>query len=282
MNFIRKLLHTLVYSNLFIAACAVLMTRQTELLWLPGSLPDQTFLAFVFFATLCTYSFHYYFTPPSSQHTKRNEWSLQNRPLLLLLFLSGLAGTIYFSIPLLPHWRYIIPAAIATFLYTAPQLPHPFFRRLRKYAYGKTIFLALIWTYATSILPLLLNHDRWESGFTIYATGRYFLIYCICILFDYRDRETDRQNGVKSLITYLSDTGIHRLFVFSLLACLAMTILLTETGQNERDIILLLLPAILLLFLYQPAKKKPTDILFLVILDGLMALSALLLLLARI
>lgn len=258
------------------------MTRQTEMLWMHGTLADQSLPAFVFFATLCTYSFHYYFTPPSSQHTKRNEWSQQNRTLLLLIFLSGLAGTIYYSIPMLPQWRYIVPAAIATFLYTAPQLPHPFFRRLRRYAYGKTIFLALIWTYTTSILPMLLYHDQWETGFTIYATGRYFLIYCICILFDYRDRETDRQSGVKSLITYLSETGIHRLFVFSWLACLAMTILLLKTGQNRLDIILLLLPAVLLLFVYQPAKKKPTDLVYLVVLDGLMALSGLLLLIARI
>lgn len=281
MTFIRKLLHTLVYSNLFIAACAVLMTRQTVMLWLPA-FPDHQLLSFVFSSTLTAYCFHYYFTSPSPQHTQRNAWNKRGRVLLAILFVLGLAGTIYWFIPLINHWPLLLPAAIATFLYTAPQLPQPFFIRLRKYAYGKTIFLALIWTYVTAVLPLLLAKEPWTSDFILYSSSRYFFIYCICILFDERDREQDRLNGVKSLITYLSKRGIRRLFIFSLLAHVILTLLLLTGGMIITDILILLAPALLLLLIYPRAQHKPSDLFYYVVLDGLLALSALLLLVVRI
>ncbi len=283
MHFIRKLLHSLVYSNIFIAACAVLMTAQTAALWLPaGANQSNLLLPFVFSSTLCTYSFHYFFTSPSPQHTQRNNWSRKNRPWLGGLFVLSLAAAIYFFIPLLGYWQLFLPAALATLLYTAPQLPHPLFYRMRKYAYGKTIMLALIWTYVTAALPLLMANDRISPDSMFYIAGRYFFIYCICILFDYRDREADRRSGVKSLITYFSETGIHRLFVFSWLAQGIFTVLASGPVQSWFDTILLLIPALILLLLYRPAKNKPSDLLYLVYLDGLMALSAVLMLFARI
>lgn len=281
MNFIRQLLNTLVYSNLFIAACAVLMTRQTAMLWLPAY-PDHQLLSFVFSSTLTAYCFHYYFTSPSPQHAQRNAWNKKGRILLVILFVLGLAGTIYWFIPLINHWPLLVPAAIATFLYTAPQLPQPIFIRLRKYAYGKTIFLALIWTYVTAVLPLLLADELWTPDFTLYISSRYFFIYCICILFDERDREQDRMNGVKSLITYLSGKGIRLLFILSWLAHIILTLFLLTGGLTITNILILLAPALLLLLVYPRAQQRPTDLFYYVVLDGLLALSALLLLVARI
>jgi 4-hydroxybenzoate polyprenyltransferase len=183
---------------------------------------------------------------------------------------------------LIHHWPLLVPAAFATFLYTAAQLPQPVFKRLRKYAYGKTIFLALIWTYVTSILPLLLAKEPWTLDFTLYICSRYFFIYSICILFDERDREQDRLNGVKSLITYLSRNGIRRLFIFSWLAHIILTLFLLTGAVSIPNILILLTPALLLLLVYPRARRKPSDLLYYVVLDGLLALSALLLLLVRI
>src|SRR5206468_1338089 len=105
-------------------------------------------------------------------------------------------------------------------------------------------------------------------------------IYAICILFDYRDVEEDRRAGIRSLITYLNAKGIDFLFWMSLLVCLVTSLELLKSF-SVLTIIALLVPAVILAFLYYPSKKNFSDYLYYFILDGLMMLSAPLLLLIK-
>ena len=100
--------------------------------------------------------------------------------------------------------------------------------------------------------------------------------------FDLRDREQDRAIGVKSLVTYLSDRNTGRLFWFSWLIALALTGYLSQMDVSQSAILFQLIPLLLLAFLYRPARKQASDLLYYVVLDGLMALSAVLTLFARI
>lgn len=281
MKWLKHLLAFLVYSNLFIASCAVLMTLHSARL-LTGSDPGQALLQFVFFSTICSYSFHYFFTTKSLIPSPRIHWQEKYRYVLLFLFFAGLAGALLKFLELREHWPWLVPAVVATFLYSAPKLPHPLFRQLRKVAIGKTIFLAFIWMYVTTVLPVVVSGRGWTNSFTLYAISRFFFIYCICILFDYRDRADDRAEGVKSLITFLSDRNITRLYYFSLLVYVSCTFLVTGKLFSETQALFLLLPGLVLAFLYNYARRHFSDILYYVLLDGLMALSALLMLVARI
>jgi 4-hydroxybenzoate polyprenyltransferase len=101
-------------------------------------------------------------------------------------------------------------------------------------------------------------------------------VYTICILFDYRDREYDRAIGIRSLITWLSEKGILFLYIISLLLFGVTTLLLLNHGLSYSTVVLLLVPGILLAFVYRHAIKNFSDILYYFYLDGLMALSALL------
>lgn len=281
MKPLRQWLYFLLYSNFFIAGVAVLMALETLLF--AGSLERTTpYLPFLFFSTLCSYSFHYYFTESSGPPTFRTKWLAQHKKLLVILFLGGLTGLAIFSFRLKEELIWVLPAAIATFLYSAPLLPHPLFRKLRKIAYGKTIFLALIWTYASTVLPVICSQQHWTPALSVFTAARYFFVYCICILFDIRDREQDRAIGVKSLVTYLSDRNTGRLFWFSWLIALALTGYLSQMDVSQSAILFQLIPLILLAFLYRPARKQASDLLYYVVLDGLMALSAVLTLFARI
>jgi 4-hydroxybenzoate polyprenyltransferase len=212
----------------------------------------------------------------------RVQWQVRNRKLLAFLFIAGLAGSVFFFTRISTFWPWLLPAVLATFLYSAPKLPHSLFQRLRKVAIGKTIFLAFIWTYVTSVLPVIVSGESWSEVLTIYAISRYFFIYCICILFDYRDREDDKAEGVRSLITFLNDRNITRLFIFSFLVYITFTFLLLNYGFSRTQILLLLVPGVILAFLFNPARRNFSDWLYYVVLDGLMALSAILLLVARI
>jgi 4-hydroxybenzoate polyprenyltransferase len=272
----KRIFHFFVFSNLFIACCAVLMAWQTNLL-LIGKPPTFNFTGFVFFATICSYSFHWYLTPDIEDiESVRLKWLTRNRRVHVILLFFGVAGAAYFGYFLLPHWKNLLIVAFATFLYSAPKIPHPLFRSLRKVALGKTIFLAFVWMFVTTVLPLQVSDVPWRTDFTLFAISRFFMVYTICILFDYRDREYDRSIGIRSLITWLSEKGILYLYVFSLLVFVVTSLLLLKFGWNYQTVVLLILPGLVLSFTYRYAIKNFSDTLYYFYLDGLMALSALL------
>src|SRR5258705_3320580 len=92
-----------VYSNLFIAACAVLMVSQTYQL-LVHITPDFYILGFVFFSTICSYSFHWYLSSDSAPGSARSDWQQRNHYVHATLFFIGAIGAAIFFFILLKHW----------------------------------------------------------------------------------------------------------------------------------------------------------------------------------
>jgi len=272
----RKIFRFFVFSNLFIACCALIMVYQTCDLLLHTT-PAPAWLAFIFFGTISSYSFHWYLTEaPAAPLTGREQWHIHNRWIYIPLFIVGVTGSIVSTFFLIHHWPWLLLTALITFLYSAPKIPNPWFRVLRKIALAKTIFLAFVWMYVTTMLPLELSGQDWQPAFTLFSASRFFLIYAICILFDYRDREHDKQVGIRSLITWLSFTNITRLFVFSLLIFVITTLLLLRHDFDIQTVLLLLVPGIVTASLYRTATRQFSDMLYYFILDGLMALSSIL------
>jgi 4-hydroxybenzoate polyprenyltransferase len=263
----------IVFSNIFIAACAVVMVAQTDQLILHTP-SNQHYLWFVFFSSICSYNFHWWLTPQSVIRSPRIDWATRYRAIHLILFMIGLAGAAYFFFFLLPFWAGLLATAIATFLYSAPKIPHPWFRALRKVALGKTIFLSFIWMNVTTILPIWISGLSWNTEMWLFIISRYFMIYAVCILFDYRDREDDREAGVRSLVTFLTSRKIYILFFISIFIYAISTIALIFYGFPFYIVLVLLLPAILLLVLYRFATRHFSDFFYYVVLDGMMALPS--------
>jgi 4-hydroxybenzoate polyprenyltransferase len=285
----RKSFDLFIFSSLYIALCAVLMIWQTNRL-LTGSPLSGRLAAFVFFSTICSYNFHWYLTPASAALSYRVRWTQRNKALHFILYLAGAIGAIVYFFSLRMFWPALCLGGLLTFLYSAPKLPQTFFKELKKIAVGKTLFLALVWMYVTTMLPVFIAHAPWTPACTLYAINRFFLIYAICILFDYRDREDDRSEGIRSLITYLDEKGIDTLFTISLILFAASGIglfILPGSGLSANHyplltLVFLLAPGIIVAALYGRAKKSFADYLYYFVLDGLMMFSALLMLIFRI
>ncbi|MFL5808783.1 MAG: hypothetical protein ACJ749_04630 [Flavisolibacter sp.] len=275
---LKKLFDFFVFSSLFIAVCAVLMLYQTSILF---NIPFNFDLAgFVFCGSVCSYNFHWYLTPPLEKTTEKQSWNISNKKIHLVLFIAAVIGAAVFSFLLIEHWIWLGVTAFVTFLYSAPKIPLPIFSTLRKIAIGKTIFLAFSWAHVTALLPIVIHVREIDSSHVWFVVNRFFFIYAICILFDYRDLEADRKDGIKSLITYLDERGIDRLFWGSMLIFLASSIILLKYF-SLLVIVALLIPGIILSLLYYPSKKNFSDYLYYFILDGLMMLSLPLLLLTK-
>lgn len=275
----KKIFDFFVFTSLFIACCAVLMVYQTGLLF-RVDFPFALY-AFVFSGSVCSYNFHWYLTPPDvADDSYKVEWNVSNRTLHLVLFILGLLGAAVTSFLLLKHWMWLGVTAFLTFLYSAPKIEHPWATWLRRIAVGKTIFLAASWAHITSMLPLLVVQGGVSFAQVLFVANRFFFIYAICIVFDRRDVEDDRKAGIKSLITYFDAKGIDRLFWASMLLTLLTSLLLLK-WLSLSDVIILLIPALIMSLLYQKSKQTSSDYLYYFLLDGLMALSAPILILLR-
>jgi len=239
--------------------------------------PLFSFVGFVFFGSLCSYNFHMLLTPGMYAASYKTMWSVRNRHIHLALYLLGLIGSAYFVWYLLHYWEWLLATAFITFLYSAPKVPLQPLRQLKHIAIGKTIFLTLVWTHSTCILPLVFSGVAWKADNVLFVANRFFLIYAICIVFDYRDREEDKKEGIQTLITTLDEKGIDILFWSSLFIFLLTTAGLYEEGFSLTNCIALFVPGLILACLYNYSKRSSSDYLYLFVLDGLMMLSAVLL-----
>lgn len=238
-------------------------------------IPDDLYW-FVFFATICSYNFHWYLTPQSQFSTERTRWSLQHKNTHLLFYFAGVIGALIFFYKLREHWFALFFATLLTFLYSAPKIPLPYFRFLKQVAIGKTLFLTTVWTYVTAMLPVFIASQHFNHAMKWFSASRFFLIYSICILFDYRDRTDDRQDGIRTLVNYFDETVVNRLFVFSIVAFIFFTLGLLFTGTSLISVLILIIPGIVLFSIHKMAKHSTSDYLYYFVLDGLMVLSALL------
>ncbi len=271
---LRRVFDLFIFSSVYIALCAVMMVYQTNHL-LQLHYKDYSYYFFVFFSTICSYNLHWYLTPYAENEMIRIRWMHQHKLLHLILSVVGLVFSLWYFIQLNKYWLWIGIAGLLAFLYTAPKFPISFLRQLRKIAVGKTIYLAFVWLYVTSCLPLIIAEKSWTSTDVLFCISRFFLIYPVCILFDYRDRRSDKIEGIRSMITYLNEQGINALFYSSVAVFLFSTCALFYAGFKLDTTLLLLMPGAILIFLYGTAKQNFSDYLYYFILDGLMMFSAL-------
>lgn len=274
-NIFRRIADFLLFTSIFIAVCAVIMVYQTYYLF--NVAPVRGFVPFVFFGSLASYNFHWYLTPSIYGGSYKTQWSIRNKQVHFVISIIGIVGATWFITYLIHEWEWLLATAFITFLYSAPKIPFGPFKHLRTIAVGKTIFLSAVWTHSSAILPLVLSHTKWLASHYLFVINRFFLIYAICILFDYRDRVEDKKEGIKSLITFLSERGINILFWCSLLVFLVTNVFLYVEGFSLVDSVALFVPGVIVAFLYKYSKNTPNDYLYYFILDGLMMFSAVLL-----
>ena len=270
---LKKAFDFFLFSSLYISFCAVIMVWQTNQL-LHLDYDRLSYLGFVFASTICSYNFHWYLTPDSTSENDRAAWTRRHRVFQMVMFVVGLIASAYFILRFIDSWFWMgVPIGL-TFLYSAPKIPLRPFAWLKKVAIGKTIYLAFVWMYVTTLLPMLSARQITIAGLS-FCCSRFFLIYAICILFDYRDRENDKREGIRSMITFFDEKGINQLFHISLLIFFLSTVALYFFQIPLGAILCLLLSGMIVWILHNTAKRNFSDYLYYFVLDGLMMFSGL-------
>ena len=269
------LLSILLFSGIFTALIAVTLAEETSLL-LSNRPLEPIFLAFIFSATLGAYNLHWHWSPPENHETIRKTFLRLWPKAHLYLALLGIAGTLLLIPALSKDLLFILPAILFTFLYTAPKSPYPALHFLRSFSMAKTFYLASVWTYVTTILPLLHRSPGGDWNASLFIMARFFLIYAICLLFDWRDKEADAAQGIDSMVSGLSKKGLRRIFTLCLSIYTLALIALASRGWSIRDTLILLTPGVLCTLLYPRAISSRSEILFYGLIDGSLILPYLL------
>jgi 4-hydroxybenzoate polyprenyltransferase len=191
----------------------------------------------------------------------------------LIFALLGAIGSVYFFFYLHPYWIQLAIPAFITMIYTAPKISA--LNKLKSLAFGKTFLLAFTWTYVTVILPLWIYAPEWNKNYLIFFISRFTFIYLICLLFDYRDRKEDKEQGLTTLPSRLSINGLRVVFYSIMTLFFISTLLLLNNGFEVSEILIMLIPGIILFLIFPACTRNFDDYLYYFILDGLMMLSAL-------
>ncbi len=219
-------MRALIYSNIYIAAAAALLTlASAPLLAIDGPLWATPALAF--FSTLAVYNFDRFgATSPEDRHqmSERHHWLQSNRLWNLGLFAAsvpGIIGSVFFIQPetllaLLPlaliSLGYCVPLLVG--LSTSKKTGALRRARLKEIPGLKTFFIAIVWAGATVLLPAV------EAGIPLFEPEvqrafweRWLFVFALTLPFDIRDLERDRGAGIHTIAAML---GARRTMVLSI------------------------------------------------------------------
>jgi 4-hydroxybenzoate polyprenyltransferase len=277
---LKALLYFVVKHAFFAAFCALAMAYQTSLIL--DTNPNWYVLGFIFFATLCSYNFHFFVAKFYNGGVYKNLSLLIKDYDVIVMILAALGFCILYTFTSLQWWKVLL-SFILTFLYTLPLIKHKWLSFLKKLGIIKTILLAFTWTYVTCYLPIS-NDAISKKIFSYWFLHRFLFMFVLCIIFDNRDIAIDKIRGLHSIATDINKQTLHY-FVLGVLLCLfIMDMGSLIIGSTSAQIISLMVTTIMLTIVYgySQGSKQKGYLFYYVVVDGLMIVSAIFLSIASI
>lgn len=281
-----SILDFLLFSNLFIAICAVAQGLITY--HLLHAKPDKYILAIIFFGTIGIYNFSMLLSKPKDPENSRFvrvRWIFAHHRLIISITLISMLcliplGLLYLSIE--AKLLMIFTAAISL-SYNIP------FLTLNNQKIGirnipgiKLFLIALVWSVSCVLLPVVeLEHNYQISISTaetlLLVAKRFLFIAAITIPFDIRDLFQDKLYALKTIPVML---GEKKAYIFcQVLLAGYMILLLLFRQATMTDIIALALTLFLTGWLIFKANIKKNEYYYFFYLDGTMLLQYLVLVL---
>ena len=266
----------ILYTSLFAVLCAVGLCMATEKLLSGQSPPLWSVLhGFVAANTLCIYNLHYYIKKIPPGISDRADWSAKNKWVHPLLIALGCLLSLY-CLSFLPFTVIAVSMALGLLSlgYSLPVLPFPQKRRLKDWGILKLILLALVWTCVTVLMPMFY-HDKSFKAYEVEFLLRFVFMLPLCIAFDIRDMETDKENSIYTLPNTIGLANSYRLMDVCLVALGGLAIWqyirYPYLDRLASGVAIILLTKLVLHF----SRKVKTDIFYLLCVDGMMLVYAL-------
>lgn len=284
-----SILDFLLFSNLFIAICAVAQGLVTY--HLLNARPDWYILAILFFGTIGVYNFSMLLSKPKNPENAqfaRVRWIFSHHRLIISITLISVLcliplGLIYLSIE---GKLLMIFTALLALCYNIPFLTLNNQKiGLRNIPGIKLFLIALVWSISCVLLPVVELEQNHQINISTAETlllvaKRFMFIAAITIPFDIRDLFQDKLYALKTIPVMLGERKAMIFCQILLIGYLALLLLFSQT--INADIIALTLTLILTGWLIFRSNLKKNEYYYFLYLDGTMLLQYLLLLLVSV
>ena len=278
---LQSVLNFLLFSNLFMALCAVAQGLVT--FFLLGIKPNEAVLGLLFLATLAVYNFSLLVTKDTAAEKLNNvrlNWFFSHYRLMVTITLVASLSLIplFFLLPLKISLLLIIPGIISVF-YNIPLLSLKDSKSIgiRNLPLVKQLSIVLVWTVSCVFIPIMLAPSKPTVHILLLIVERALLYSIISIPFDIRDLTVDRIKGVKTIPVLWGETKARQLCIL-LIICYLIGLIAFSYQQFNKVFFAQLTHLILVIwFILKPNWQKNNYHYFLLI-DGLLVLQYLLLL----
>lgn len=190
----KKVLDFIVYSNLFIAVCCALFTLQTTLIFKETNAIIFNYTLINFIATFCLYNFQRLYYSATQSKTTKYDWYIKNRrlvfTLIVLLVVSSFNFLWEFFVENKTHLIVYSLLSITSLLYFLPPI------QLKKYGMFKPFIISAIFVVIAILIPL---NFKMTQQVVFYSFAQLFFIAALCVLFDIRDLEADKEKNIHTL-----------------------------------------------------------------------------------
>lgn len=285
-KYLRQTLDCLLFSNIFIAFCAVAQALVTYRLL--DAKPDTTILAILFCSTLALYNFSILLPKPENPKTspfRRVRWIFShyrlNATLTIIATFSLMLLALFLSIPSFALLSFLGLISVAYNL--------PIFRfgnrrfGLRNLPGGVKLFLiAFVWSLSCVLLPIVELENTQAFDFptrdvVLLAVHEFLFMAAITVPFDIRDLFQDKQNSLQTLPILLGEKRAVLLCYGFLLLYLVLLFLPIHPFNrwNAAGLILSICLSAWVIFKSNPSRNEYFYFLFL---DGMMIAQLLILL----
>lgn len=282
-KYLRQILDLLLFSNIFIALCAVAQGMVTyQLLQIK---PDKHVLGLLFFSTLALYNFSILLSKPEKPQNstlRRVQWIFSHYRLMITLTIICVFSIIPLALFLSTSSKILLLSlALISMAYSLPLFTIEEKRfGLRNIPGIKLFLIAIVWALSVVLLPILEAESNQGIQISINDTillisKRFLFIAAITVPFDIRDLYDDKLKELKTIPVLLGKE-------WALLICQAflviyLILLFFFNKQFDSNFFGLTLTIILTGWLIFKSKWKKNEYYYFLYLDGTMAVQFLML-----
>ncbi len=281
---VKQLFDFLLFSNIFMALCAVAQGLVT--FHLIGAKPAYTAIAILFTATLGIYNFCVLVSKPANPELSRSLYVRSfyaNYRLMVTITIVCILSLVPLFFLISTESRILLTfLAIISFCYGIPLFSFGDQKfGLRNIPGLKPFLITLVWTMSTVLLPVLEAQDLHRTAIslhdiTLLIAKRFLFIGALTIPFDIRDLFEDRKVGLKTIPVLIGEKGAY-LFCQVMLAGYIILLFLFRNNGFSLDFFALTLTALLAGWLIFKSKWEKNEYYYFFYMDGVLILQYVLL-----
>jgi 4-hydroxybenzoate polyprenyltransferase len=250
------------------------MSYQTALL-LQLPIAEFSFYSFIFFATMLSYTGHFWLASKKSNSSHQLQWYRKYHLFTILLIIVSLAALILSLFSIIAIWPLLLISAVLNLFYTGPLLFKKPLRLPKIFTYLKSYVIGFVWAYVSVILPVAFSEQTFTPAVVILFINRFMLVSLLVLIFDYRDKLPDYEFGIHTPANTMGEREFEVFFLVNTIVYAASVVVLSFFAEEPLFLLQLILAPVMV-FLQQQSKKHPSDLFYLFWVDGVMILSLLL------